>query len=167
MVLSLIKWLLNNCNRYNKRTYLNNFPLQIIWTLFSFDCSREFSAAVRARQNWSSADNVLHQVHFLQEVSSSKMPPILTKAGVLLQCVGVKRSIAPTKTSATQSCLRVKWLGTRVLQLFGLNLFSRPGSHGLFHPLRVLVNNINYVSPDSWKFSPPPFVTLYLPSSQS
>ena len=58
MVLSLIKWLLNNCNRYNKRTYLNNFPLQIIWTLFSFDCSREFSAAVRARQNWSSADNL-------------------------------------------------------------------------------------------------------------
>ena len=44
---------------------------------------------------------------------------------------------------------RVKWLDTRVLQLFGPNLFSRPGSHGLFHPLRVLVDNINYVSPDS------------------
>ena len=44
--------------------------------------------AVRPRQNWSSADNLLHQVHFLQEVSSAKMPIILTKAGVKLQCVG-------------------------------------------------------------------------------
>ena len=41
-----------------------------------------------------------------------------------------------------KSCLGLKWLGTRVLQLFGPNQFSSQGSHGLFHPLRVLLDNI-------------------------
>lgn len=56
--------------------------------------------------------------------------------------VHVKRPLAPTRTPATKSCLGLKWLSTRVLQLFGPNLLSRQGSHGLFHPLRVLVDNI-------------------------
>ena len=54
----------------------------------------------------------------------------------------MKRPLAPTRTPATKSWRGLKWLSTRVLQLFGPNLFSRQGSQGLFHPLRVLVDNI-------------------------